>query len=282
MQINDLLTWRNVMKNKYVKTILRTFFLLLLLLWLPPIAEGVTTPEEKGLEIARESDRRDAGFGNYIVTLKMLLRSRGGKENIRELHIKALEVSNDGDKSQVVFDTPKDIKGTAFLTFSHKVDDDDQWLYLPALKRVKRISSRNKSSPFMGSEFSYEDMASQEVEKYRYKWLRDENLNGIDCFVIESYPVDKENSGYVRQVVWIDKSEYRVQKIDYYDRKNTLLKTLAAHEYKQYDGRFWKPLVLKMVNHQTGKTTILKYANYRFGVDLDDRDFTKTSLRRAR
>jgi len=134
----------------------------------------------------------------------------------------------------------------------------------------------------MGSEFAYEDMGSQEVEKYTYKWLRDEIFKGMDSFVIERYPVDRKNSGYSRQVVWLDKAEYRMQKIDYYDRRNTLLKTLTAEQYEQFNGKFWKPLTFNMVNYQTGKSTILQFSDYKFGVDLDDRDFTKNSLLRAR
>ena len=117
-----------------------------------------------------------------------------------------------------MFDKPRDVKGTAFLSFSHAVGADDQWLYLPALKRVKRIASRNKSGPFMGSEFAYEDLSSFEVEKYTYKFLRDETCEGGTCYVVEQYPVDK-NSGYTRRVVWLDHNEYRVWKIDFYDRK---------------------------------------------------------------
>jgi len=238
--------------------------------------------DQRGLEIALESDRRDSGFVNYTVDLKMLLKSRKGQERVRELHLKILEVEKDGDKSLAVFETPKDVKGTGFMSFSHKTEDDEQWLYLPALKRVKRIASRNRSSPFMGSEFSYEDMASQEVEKYTYRWLREDVLNGMDSFVIERYPVDRENSGYERQVTWIDKEEYRIQKIVFFDRKNSLLKTLTIGPYRQFEKKFWKPLQYNMVNHQTGKSTVLKFANYRFRVELDERDFTKNSLIRTR
>ena len=119
----------------------------------------------------------------------------------RELHISTLEVDGDGDKSLTVFDSPRDVKGTAFLSHTHATEPDEQWLYLPALKRVKRISSRNKSGSFMGSEFAYEDISSQELEKYRYKWLRDETLDDRHTVVVEYYPV-YENSGYTRQIVW--------------------------------------------------------------------------------
>ena len=181
------------------------------------------TPEEKGRAIAREARQRNVGFGDSTARMRMILRNKRGQESVREMRVRTLEVKDDGDKHLVVFDSPKDVKGTALLTYSHKVDDDDQWLYLPALKRVKRISSRNKSGSFMGSEFSYEDIASQEVERYTYKWVRDEVYEGHECFVVERYPIDKRNSGYTKQVAWIEKGEYRTMKVDYYDRKHAHL-----------------------------------------------------------
>ena len=180
------------------------------------------------------------------------------------------------------FDSPKDVKGTAFLNYTHKVNDDDQWLYLPALKRVKRISSRNKSGSFMGSEFAYEDIASQEVERYTYKWLRDEMYANMDCYVIERSPADKKNSGYSRQVVWIDKQEYRTWKIEYFDRKNALLKTLTMNGFQQYIDKFWRADEMNMINHQTGKSTLLAFSNYHFAIGFMARDFDKNSLKRAR
>ncbi len=240
------------------------------------------TPQEKGLNIAREADQRDLGFGDFTADMRMVLRNKHGQESIREIRIRALEVENDGDKSLSIFDNPRDVKGTAFLTYSHKIGDDDQWLYLPALKRVKRISSRNKSGSFMGSEFSYEDIASQEVEKYTYQWIRDEVYEGQDCFVSERYPIDKKNSGYTRQITWMDKKEYRALKVEYYDRKNTLLKTLIMKNYQQYKDKFWRPDEMYMVNHQSGKSTTLSWSNYRFGTGLSDNDFDKNSLKRAR
>ena len=253
------------------------------------MAAGIALPttllaqsaEEKGLQIAQEADRRDEGFGDHEQTLVMILRNRHGQETTREIRGKSLEVADDGDKSMVIFDSPKDVEGTALLTHSHKTGDDDQWLYLPALKRVKRIASNNKSGPFMGSEFAYEDLSSQEVEKYTYKYIKDETLDGQDMFVIERYPTD-ENSGYTRQVVWMDKAEYRPFKIDYYDRKESLLKTLTLHDYQQYVGKYWRPGRMEMVNHQTGKSTTLKFEDYEFQIGYTDRDFDQNALKAAR
>jgi outer membrane lipoprotein-sorting protein len=264
-----------------MKQLKLTLKLALILLLLPLVAVAQTS-EENGLAIAQEADRRDAGFGDFTADILMVLKNKQGREEIRKIRIRTLEVEGDGDKILTILDEPRDVKGTAFLTFSHRVRNDDQWLYLPALKRVKRIISRNKSSSFVGSEFAYEDIASQEVEKYTYKRLRDEGYDGQDCFVIERYPVDKKNSGYTRQVAWMDKNEYRTLKVDYYDRKGSLLKTLTIEGYQKYLDKYWRADKMNMINHQNGKITKLVWSNYRFRLGLKDRDFNKNSLRRAR
>ena len=237
--------------------------------------------EEKGLQIAEEMKARDRGWVDSSATLSMQLYSRSGDMAVREMRVMALEVQDDGDKSLTVFDTPRDVQGTAFLSFTHILDDDDQWLYLPALKRVKQISSKNKTGPFMGSEFSYEDLNSFEVPRYDYRWLRDEPLDGQDCFVLEVTPKDPY-SGYTKQIVWVDKSEYLPQKIDFYDRNDKLLKTLTLTGYKQYLDKYWRPAEQTMVNHQTGKKTIINMKNYEFQTGLNESDFTQNSLKRAR
>ncbi len=239
------------------------------------------TPEEKGLAISIEMDQRDLGWGNEISDSKMVLRNAHGQESVRENRMKALEVAGDGDKTLVIFDKPRDISGTAFLTFSHANRADEQWMYLPALKRVKRISSANKSGPFLGSEFAYEDISSQEVDKYSYKYLRDEVVDGQDSYVVERYPQYK-HSGYTRQIVWISKAIYQPVKIEFYDRKNVLLKTLSFRDYQQYLDKYWRALVLEMVNHQTKKSTTLTRSNYQFRTGLKARDFDRNSLKRAR
>lgn len=260
---------------------LKWLYIILPLILLSLELTAAETPEGKGLAIAIEADRRDTGWDNQLSDMEMILRNKQGEESKRTLNIKTLEVENDGDKSLTVFDNPRDVKGTAFLSYTHALEPDDQWLYLPALKRVKRISSANKSGPFVGSEFAYEDLSSQEVEKYSYKWLRDETLNGKETFVIERYPA-YEYSGYTRQIVWIDKSIYQPLKVEYYDRKNALLKTLTISNYRQYIDKYWRPDSMLMVNHQTGKETLLNWKNYQFNNDLDERDFDLNTLKRSR
>ncbi len=255
--------------------------MMILLVTLLPLEAWAESAEEKGLAIIEEADRRDLGWVDATAEMKMILRNKQGEESERSLRISNLEVVDDGDKSLSVFDSPKDIKGTALLSYTHALEPDDQWLYLPALKRVKRIASANKSGPFVGSEFAYEDLTSQEVEKYTYKWLRDETLDGRETFVIEAYPA-YENSGYTRQVVWLDKEMYQPVRIDYYDRKDALLKTLESTDWSRYLEKYWRPGRMNMVNHQTGKSTELLWSDYQFKTGLSDRDFDRATLKRTR
>jgi len=235
---------------------------------------------QKGLEVAKAAREADRGFGNYSAELNMILRNRNGQESQRELRIRVLEVEGDGNKVVFVFDNPKDVQGTAFLIHGHIRKADDQWLYLPALKRVKRISSSNRSGSFMGSEFAYEDLTTVEVEKFTQTHLRDEPCGSLTCTVTEWVPKEK-GSGYSRQLLWHDTEAFRVWKVEYYDRRNAHLKTLTYDDYNRY-GNVWRASELNMVNHLTGKGTVLRWKNFDFDTSLSERDFTQTALRRIR
>ena len=246
-------------------------------------ANQALTPEEKGRSIAVEAEQRYEGFGNSIVELAMTLSNEEGRERTRRLTWKTLEVDlqGEGNKSLTIFHEPRDIEGTAFLTHTHIDRDDDQWLYLPSLKRVKRIASANKSSAFAGSEFAYEDLLSDEVEKFDFLWLREEACGELQCHVVQRVPTYRD-SGYSRQVVWIDQSEFRPQHIDYYDRENRLLKTLEFEDYRLYHDRFWRAQQMRMNNILTRKQTTLGFGDFDFRTGLTERDFDPAALRRLR
>ncbi len=237
--------------------------------------------ESQALEIVNELDKRDNGWGDYSASLEMTLLNKRGNKSTRDIDIKLLEMENDGDKSLSVFNQPRDVKGTAFLSFSHAITPDQQWLYLPALKRVKRISTANKSGPFMGSEFAYEDLSSFEIEKYSYDFIKNETLGDTECYLLTFTP-KYEHSGYTYQRVWIDTAEYRIQKIEFYDRKKSLLKTLVFSNYNQYLNQYWRATNMHMTNHQTGKSTQLVYRDYNFRIGLTDSQFNSNGLKRAR
>ena len=252
---------------------------LLATLLVGPVA--AETAEAKGYALAARSDRSDRGFGDSVVELTMVLRNKAGKETSRTLLIRTLEIPDEdsGDKSLIVFNSPADIDGTALLSHAKILDPDDQWLYLPALKRVKRISSVNKSGPFVGSELAFEDFTALELNKYDYKYLRSEACGDLICDVVERTP-RYEHSGYTRQISWIDQDVYQIRKVEFYDRRGGLLKTLTFEDYGEYEGGTWRAHTLKMLNHQTGKSTDLLYSEYRFGTGLDSNDFVKGVLQR--
>lgn len=239
-----------------------------------------TLAEDKGLTIAKEQKARDRGWKDSQSEMKMVLKAPNGRESTRIIKMKSLEMLTDGDKSLMVFDEPKDVQGTAFLSFAHVNAADDQWIYLPALKRVKRIASKKKSGSFMGSEFSYEDLSSFEVEKYDFKYLREETINNISCWVVESTPKDSF-SGYSRLVSWVDQAEYRVQKIEFYNKKKALLKTMTIQDYTKIANKHWRPTVSSMKNAQTGKTTDLIWSNIHINTGLTEADFSQNNLKRT-
>ncbi len=246
-----------------------------------PSAARADSAEEAGLKIATDARERQKGFGNFTASLTMTLRNKRGQESQRELRLKVIEVEGDGDRTLFVFDRPRDVRGTAFLVHAHKDEPDDQWLYLPALKRVKRISSAKQSGSFMGSEFSYEDLSAIEVEKFTHRHLRDEACGDLECAVLERVPLSKD-SGYARQLVWLDLEELRTMQIQFFDRRDEHLKTMVVEDYQQYLDRFWRAGTITMTNHRTGKGTVLVWQDYEFGTDLDEGDFTKTALKRVR
>ncbi|MGI9440611.1 MAG: outer membrane lipoprotein-sorting protein [Parvibaculales bacterium] len=246
---------------------------------LPPTSQ----PEARGLAIAQTSDATNLGFNDTRSQMRMVLTNANGDVSERTLRFNTLENKNpeDGDWSMMIFDEPRDIAGTAMLTYAHILEPDEQWMFLPALKRIKRISSVNKSGPFMGSEFAFEDFSAQEVGKFSYKWLRDEPCGQRTCHVTERRPLYK-HSGYTRTLAWTDTTDYQLRKVVYYDRKGDLLKTLIFSDYQLYLDRYWRAHTLFMENHVTHKTTTLEWEDFEFQSGLTSRDFTQGSLKRTR
>jgi outer membrane lipoprotein-sorting protein len=235
------------------------------------------TPEEKGLEIAKKIDAFNDGFKGEESEMEMILINAHGDKIIRKMESKVLEKQDDGNRSLITFKWPADVKGTKMLTWTHKSENDDQWLYLPAFRRVKRISSRNKSGSFMGSEFSYEDLGSQEVEKYTYKYLKDVKVNGRVHWLMERFPIDKK-SGYSKQKSWIDKEYMASTKVEYYDRKGELLKTATFSDFKKFK-KFYRSDKIEMVNHQTKKSSILNFKNRELFKNFSSSIFNKNRLK---
>ncbi len=230
-------------------------------------------------ELAQKSDDATAGFDDAQSQMSMTLINASGQQRERLMAMKVLE-GEEGDKSLMEFLSPADVKGTKFLNYEHINKEDDQWLYLPALKRVKRIASKNKSGAFMGSEFSYEDLSAFNVDKYRYPEgeVPTGTLNGKTVYLGESIPVSKY-SGYTKLKTWIDPKTFLILKIEYYDRKKELLKRAVFEDYKQIKG-IWRMGKITMSNVQNDKKTVLVWNKERIKTGLSEKDFQKRMLKR--
>lgn len=183
---------------------------------------------------------------------------------------------DNGSKSITEFTKPLDVKGTKLLTHTMKKGANKQWLYLPNFKRVKRINSSSQSGSFMGSEFSYEDIAGQEIDKYSYKLLSEDDKT----WTIESTPL--EDSGYTKLVSVISKEKFSAVKVDYFDRKGELFKTSIVDGLKPVKVNkkdIFFPDKVTMTNHQTNKKSIITWSERKVGITLPDSKFKSQKLK---
>jgi outer membrane lipoprotein-sorting protein len=245
-----------------------------------PLALPAAPVTDRGQEIAMAADNRLHGYTDMQVRLEMVLVSPTGETASRVLRVQSRESANGGEKTLMAFETPRDLAGTALLTWTQPQGNDEQWLYLPSIKRVKQIGARNKSGPFMGSEFAFEDIVTPYWQKFSYRFLREDMLDGVACLVVERTPRDTW-SGYTRQIMWVSQQDSLIRRIDYFDRKNAPLKTYTATKFRQY-GTNWRPSEMLMVNQQTGKQTRLLWSDYRFGTGLKDEQFSQNALQRVK
>lgn len=223
--------------------------------------------------IIPEIFKQEPGFVDSTADLEMVLVDQHGREHKKAIVHKVLESKDGGKSLYYQICSPSNNQGTAFLS---RVDANGeirkQLLYLPALKKVKKINGSSRLRSFMGSEFTYEDLGGGTAYVYKHQYLRDEIYNGRNCMVFESYPIDRRHSGYSKKLSWVDK-EYRVaSRVEYYDRREKLLKTAIAEGFKKYSDRFWRPGVVSVENHQKKKSTRMILQNYSFATGISEKD----------
>jgi outer membrane lipoprotein-sorting protein len=257
---------------------MRLVLFALLILTTPALAQSAA---ERGRAIADKADAADRGWGDAQASLSMQITTRSGSTATRQLAFRSREGRSGGDGAQslVTFVAPRDVQDTALLTHAKAQGADDQWIFLPALKRTTRISGATKASPFMGSEFAYEDFIATDVGRFSYSFVREDACGPLRCAVIERVP-GYAGSGYAKQIVWIDTQAWRIQRIDYTSQRGQFVKTLTASGWKLHDGKYWRAQELLMVNHLTGARTLLSWGPFRFGAGLPAQGFTSTSLGR--
>lgn len=257
-------------------------FITMLMVHLVSTGAFAETAQQKGLRIATAASNVERGYNDIKVSGEMTLKSKGGQIGKRRFDFKTVAMNpKDNTRSLLIFRWPGDIRNTALLTHAYSKRNDDQWLYLPALTKTRRISSSGRSGAFVGSEFAYEDMVDQGVENYTYLWITDQACpTSGECHVIDRVP--KTSSGYSRQRVWLDMAKLRIQQVQYFDRRQAHLKTLQITGYKLYQGRYWRASKMNMQNHLTKKSTLLTWDDYQFDTGVNPNKFTVNALKRIR
>lgn len=234
------------------------------------------TPGIEAMDIERKADEMQAGYVGETRKMTLTLINADGQESQRKLDYWGFEEPDRHDKTIVKFTYPPDIKGTALLTYEKGEEDDDQWLYLPSLKRAKRIASSNKSGSFVGSEFAYEDLVVRQFEKYNFRYIGDDTVNDKDCYIMERTPKN-QTSGYSKVLRWRYKDNLQEAKSEYYDRKGELLKERFMDGHHQVDG-FWRSTKITVKNVQTGKGSVLAFDDIKLKVPQDKSQFTVRAL----
>ena len=235
------------------------------------------TPDGKA--IIEKVYNRDAGEDQKAELTMKLINSRG---NERERKLKQFYKDYGKEEKKIMFFiTPADVRNTSFMNWSYDnpSKEDDQWIYLPALKKVKRISSDNQDDYFMGSDFTYDDLGERHPDEDTHKLLRTEELDGETCYVVESTP---KESGYMysKTVTWVMKDKWIGLKKEFYDEDGDFLKTLKVKEYDKVDG-FWMILHTVMKNDQKDHKTIMQYENLEINTGLSDSYFTERRMSRG-
>lgn len=234
-----------------------------------------------GLEIMTKEDQRDKGKDLNSTSVFRLINKRGQQRIRNTVYYWKDWYGKDGfdEKTLIFFNSPPEVEGTGFLNWSYMdiAKDDDQWLYLPALKKIKRISGSDKEDSFMGTDFTFDDMGDRQVAEDVHTLIREEPYKGRQCYVVESIPKEKDYI-YSKKIAWVDKQEWIIHKVDFYDRKTRFMKTFLVQWVKVQD--IWVRKLMEMSNVQTGHRTIIEVDNIKVNTGLQADYFTKRTLRR--
>ncbi len=265
------------MRNK----ILFPFFILVLLL-----GGSISSQDDlSAQEIVDRSFQTTKLAGSETLSTMTIIDSRG-RERIRQLaSVTKLTDNGETEKRLIRFLSPPDVKGTGLLTFDYENKDDDMWLFMPALRKTRRIVSSEKAKNFMGSEFAYADMSPPILEEFLYRILGEENVNGTLCWQIEMTPVDDDiadENGFSKRITFIGQKDFVLRKAVYYDLDGELHKELTVHEIKEVDttNHRYRPVFMTMVNLQNGRRSVVKFEKILFNPDVKDEYFTTRYLER--
>ena len=249
-----------------------------------PARDAATAGSLTGRQIMDEQERRHAVDAEYIESVMVLVDETGAKER-RIMKNYTKDVGNDLDRSLIVFLEPAKVRGTALLTWEQDGRDDDQWLYLPSQKKLQRIAQGSKRSYFMGTDFTYEDNQSEQLDDYQYTVQRDDSFEGQPVWVVESIPVSpkkKQESGYSKRIVWIRKDIYFTVKIEYFDRRGRAIKTQTNHKLVNVGGQAWRPDQTLMDNYDRNHKTLRGTQSRKINPTIEDSVFTEQYIKAER
>ena len=255
----------------------RHFILSLIALMTMSVAQAA---DLTGRDIMQKVKNRADGDTRYA-TVEMTLIQKSGHKRVRKIESWAMDEGKD-TKKIMFFTYPGDVKGTGFLTwdYDNTAKVDDKWLYLPAMKKTRRISGKSsKTDYFMGSDFTYNDMSARSVDEEKHTLLREEMLGGQKCWVVESVPNDKDEI-YTRRVTWVRQDCLMAVKAEYYDKLNKLHRRLTISNINKVQG-FWTMHLMQMENVQTGHKTIIRMDNQKFNIKLSPNLFTVSQLEKG-
>jgi len=232
-----------------------------------------------GQQIIENVYNRPTGNDQQADLTMTLINSRGD-QRVREIR-QFTKDFGEMEKKIMFFKSPADVRNTSFMNWSYDDEnkDDDQWIYLPALKKIKRISSDSKSDYFMGSDFTYDDLGDRHPSQDTHKLIGKEMINGENCYIVESIPKD-EDYMYSKTVTWIIKDKWIGLKKDFYDEDEDLLKTLTVKKFEKISG-YWIILSTEMHNIQKNHRTLIQLSNVTLDAGISDTQFTERMMRRG-
>lgn len=235
--------------------------------------------ELTGLQIIENVNNRDTGKDS-TGNLTMTLVNSQGHQRVRVIK-QFIKNMGEVEKKIMFFVSPADVRNTSFLNWSYENDakDDDQWIYLPALKKVKRISSDSKNDYFMGSDFTYDDLGDRKPGEDQHKLIREEVFNGEQCYVVESIPKD-EGYIYSKTVSWVIRDKWIGMKKEFYDETGELLKTLNVKKFEKIEG-IWVILHSEMANVQKKHRTVMELSAIVLNKGIPDNQFTERMMQRG-
>ncbi len=232
-----------------------------------------------GREVAENVENRDSGDTTHALVQMRLVDADGdAKDRVIEQYGRE---ENDLMRNVIIFHRPASVEGTRFLTIEREGRDDDQWIYLPALDRVRRIAGGEGDDAFMGTDFTYNDLEGRDIEEYNYELLREEQVGDWNTYVVETEPKPETDSQYSKLVQYVDRNSWIPVKIEFYDQDGNLLKVNQVHRMERVQG-YWTIIENSMENVQTEHQTELQVTNFRYNEDLPEGLFTVNFLETGR